>query len=163
MWFALWSTGVQVWLMWILSWRFVGWTWTWQASISGMVQWASVCGWSVVWSMWSVMVRSMAITPVCGIGNVVSYSCDDGNYPYVVILSGLYRCHGGLSCNVCDNMVETLNGFTCPFPHSSVWNLIWCGDFYVVWAGDALLGFPKEESYVGNPLWCDHPHHIQNT
>ena len=37
------------------------------------------------------------------------------------------------------------------------------GGFCMVWIGDALLGFPKEISYVGNPLWCDHTHHIQNT
>ena len=47
--------------------RFVGWTWMSVAPISGVVWKASVHGWSAVWSLWCVMVGSMAITPVCGI------------------------------------------------------------------------------------------------
>ena len=57
-------------------------------------------------------------------------------------------------------MAEILNGFACPCLHSSFWNLMWHDDICVVWIGDALLGFPKGESYVGNPLHCDHIHHI---
>ena len=39
----------------------------WVTSISGVVWgWASVYGWPVVWSMWCVMVASMAVAPVCG-------------------------------------------------------------------------------------------------
>ena len=68
LWYTSWTTGVWVWPMWIYLWGFVGWMWTWLASICGVVLGASVCRWSAVWSMWSVTVRSMAITPLCGIG-----------------------------------------------------------------------------------------------
>ena len=67
-----------------------------------------------------------------------------------------------MSRSVCENMVETLNGFGCPCLHSSVWNLIGYGDVCAVWIGDALLGFPKGESYVGNPLQCDYSSHSEH-
>ena len=69
--------------------------------------------------------------------------------------------HDDLNCGVCENMAEAWNGIPCPCHHGCVWTLTWGRDFCVVWIGDALLGFPKEESYVGNPLQCDHTHHIQ--
>ena len=62
----------------------------------------------------------------------VSYSCDIGDYPYVVIWNGLCRNPGNWSCGVCENMTETLNSFTCLFPHSNVWNLTWHVDFCAV-------------------------------
>ena len=59
-------------------------------------------------------------------------------------------------------MAETLNGYTRLCPHSDIWNLTWHGDICAVWLGDALMWFPKEESYVDNPLQCDHIHHTEN-
>ena len=63
----------------------------------------------------------------------------------------VYRNPSNFSCGVCENVAETLNDFACPCPHGDVLHLTWCGDLCAVWIGDALLGFPKEESYVGNP------------
>ena len=103
---------------------------------------------------------------LCGMswqGRCMRYACDEGNYPFVLIWNGLCRNAGNWSCSVCENVDETLNDFTCPCPHSHVWNLTWHGDFCVVWIGDALQEFLKEVSYAGNPLQCDHSHHIQNT
>ena len=95
--------------------------------------------------------------------NIVSYSCGGGDYPYVMIWNGLYMNHDDLSCGVCENVAETWNGFACCCPHGSVWSLIWHVGFCAVWIGDALLGFLKEVSCVGNPLQFDYTHHIQNT
>ena len=87
--------------------------------------------------------------------SIVSYFWGGGDYPCVMTWNGL--------CSVCENVTVTWNSFSCPCLHGSVWSLTWCAGFCVVWFGDALLGFPKEVSYVENPLQCDHTHHIQNT
>ena len=92
----------------------------------------------------------------------VTYSCDDGVYPYVVIWNGLCRNPGDWSSGVCENLAKTLNSFACLCPNSNVWNLTLHGELSAVWIGEALLGFPKEESYVDNPLQCDHIHCIWN-
>ena len=64
-WFSSWSAGVGTWSMWVLSWRWLGWLWMWPIAISGLITWrVSMCGWSVMWSMWCVTVRSMAVASI---------------------------------------------------------------------------------------------------
>ena len=95
--------------------------------------------------------------------SIVSYLWGSGNYPCVVTWNSLCMNHVNLTCSVCENVTVTWNGFPCPCLHNGVWSLAWYGGFCMVWIGDALLEFPKEVSYVDNPLQCDHTHHIQNT
>ena len=146
--------------MWISSQGFVGWAWTRVTLISWVVWWASVHWWSEVWFD---LVCHSRIDGYYSCMQSLSYFCDGGDYSYVVIWNGLYMDYNNLSCDVCGNMNEIWNGFLCPCLCGSVWSLTWCGGMCVVWIGDALLGFLKEVSYVGNPLQCDHIHHIQNT
>ena len=133
MWFALWSAGVLVWPMWILSCGFVGWMWMWFTLISGVVWWGtSACWWSPVGLMWCVMEGLMAITPVCGTGAFVGDPWGGGDYPCVMTWSSLYMSHDDLSHGVCKNVIVTWNDFTCPCLYGSVWSLTWHGGFFTV-------------------------------
>ena len=45
-----------------MPWQFVGGAWTWPTTISGLITWrASMLGWSAMWSLRCVMVRSVAV------------------------------------------------------------------------------------------------------
>ena len=163
MWFAVWSTGVWVWPMWGSSWGFVGWMWMQQATISGVVWWAAVCRWPAVWSMWIVMARLMAVTPVCRIQALWATPVMMVSVPMSwsrMASIGILMTWAAVSVKMWLRPWMAL-----PVPVFIAVSGTWSGmvTFCAVWIGDALLGFPKGESYAGNQLQCDHIHHIQNT
>ena len=162
MWFVLWSTGVQVWPMWILLWGSVGCTWMWVAFISGVVWWACVHGWFVVWSVWCVMVRLMAITPVCWI-------CALWATPVVVAIipmlwSGMASIWIIMTWAAVSVEMWLWPGMTLPslsswqcLEHDLAWRLL-CGlDWW------CFASVPEGGILCGQSSQCDHTHHIQNT
>ena len=160
MWFTSWSTGVQVWPMWILSWGFVGWSWMWQASISGVVWWTSVHEWSVVWSMWSITVRSMAVTPVCGIGALWATAVMMALLPMSwsrTASIGIMMTWAVVSVKLCLRPWTAL-----PVPVLIVVSGTWSGMVTFVWFALVTLcwGSQRRNLCVGNPLQCDHTCHI---
>ena len=123
-WSALQSAGMGSWSVQALLWRSVLWLWAWSTVISGLVSWRTfMCGWSAMWSMQCIMVRSMAIASIDGAWSSWAAPVVAALIP-VLWPSVASMNHDDSSYDVFKNEIMIWIGFACLCLHSGVLNLI---------------------------------------
>ena len=113
--------------------------------------WASVHGWSVVWSMWCVMAGSMAITLVCGTWALWATP----GMAMIIPMSwhGMASIWTMMTWASVSVKMWFWPGTTSPAPVSMVVSGAWCGVVTSVQCGLLVLCWGSQRRY---PLWTIH-------
>ena len=154
MWPSSHSAGVWIWSAKLMPWRSIGWLWVWSTVIWWLTSQRSVmCGWSVMWLVWCVMVRSVAVSSV---GWVRSLWAASVVAEYIPLLWSRAASMWITMTWALMSSVVGLNwtSLVCLDLHSGALNLIWYDNLCV--SCDVLLEFQKEVFCVGSPWQYDH-------